>query len=123
MEQSKTSTKAPAGSKAAVLGASPKPDRFSFKAVRMLKEFGFRPIPVHPAGHAVDGVSGVKTLNDIKEPVDTLTMYVNTKISDEMYDEIIRLKPRRIIFNPGAENENLAEKLEDAGIEVVRHCT
>ncbi len=123
MGQSKTITKAPPGSRVAVLGASPKPDRFSFKAVHLLKELGYKPIPVHPAGHAVDGVSGVKTLNDIHEPVDTLTMYVNSKISDEMYDEIIRLNARRVIFNPGAENEELEEKLKDAGIEVVRHCT
>jgi len=123
MGQSKTITKAPAGSRVAVLGASPKPNRFSFKAVHLLKEYGFIPIPVHPAGHTVDGVNGVKTLDDISETVDTLTMYVNSKISDEMFDEIVRLKPRRVIFNPGAENESLAEKLDKAGIEVVRHCT
>lgn len=123
MAQSKTFTKAPAGSKAAVLGASPKPDRFSFKAVRMLREYGFIPIPVHPAGHAVDGVSGVKSLNDILGPVDTLTMYVNAKISNELTGEILRLKPRRVIFNPGAENEILADILDQAGIEIVRHCT
>ncbi len=123
MAQSKTISKAPAGSKVAVLGASPKPDRFSFKAVHMLKEHGYKPIPVHPAGHSVDGVSGVKSLDDIKELVDTLTMYVNSKISDGQAEQILRLHPRRIIFNPGAENEELAAKLEDVGIEVVRNCT
>ncbi|MGH8015070.1 MAG: CoA-binding protein, partial [Candidatus Zixiibacteriota bacterium] len=123
MAQSKTITKAPAGSKVAVLGASPKPDRFSFHTVHRLKEHGYKPIPVHPAGHSVDGVSGTKSLDDIKEPIDTLTMYVNAKISDELTGKILRLKPRRVIFNPGAENEELAMKLEAAGIEVVRHCT
>ena len=123
MAQVKTITKAPAGSKVAVLGASPKPDRYSFKAVRMLKEHGFKPFPVHPVGHAVDGVAGVKSLDDIKEPIDTLTMYVNANISGEQTKLILNLHPRRVIFNPGAENEELAKKLEDAGIEVVRHCT
>lgn len=123
MTPNRTIAKAPSGSRVAVLGASPKPDRFSFKAVRMLKEYGFKPIPVHPAGHTVDGISGVKTLDDIKGRVDTLTMYVNAKISNEQMDAILRLKPRRVIFNPGAENEELARKLEDAGIEVINHCT
>ncbi len=123
MAQSKTITKAPAGSKVAVLGASPKPDRFSFKAVHMLKEHGHQPIPVHPAGHAVDGIAGIKSLDDLKEPVDTLTMYVNSKISSAQAGQILRLHPRRVIFNPGSENEELAEQLEDEGIEVVRHCT
>jgi len=119
----KTITKAPAGSKVAVLGASPKPDRFSFKAVSMLKEHGFIPIPVHPAGHTVDGVAGVKSLEDITEPIDTLTIYVNAEISIQQTQQILKLHPRRVIFNPGSENEELAKTLEDAEIEVVRHCT
>ena len=123
MKQDKTITKAPAGSNVAVLGASPKPDRFSFKAVRMLKEHGYKPIPVHPAGHAVDGVAGVKSLDDIKGQVDTLTMYVNAEISSQQTEQILKLHPRRVIFNPGAENVDLEKILEDANIEVVRDCT
>ncbi|PWB73135.1 CoA-binding protein [candidate division GN15 bacterium] len=116
-------TRAKAQSRVAVLGASPKEDRYSFKAVKMLKEYGHRPIPVHPAGHTVDGTPGLKSLDEIREPVDTLTMYVGADISDCELERILRLKPRRVIFNPGAENEPLAEKLEAAGIEVVRGCT
>jgi len=88
--------RAPANSRVAVLGASPKEDRYSFRAVRMLKEHDHRPIPVHPKGHEVDGVAGLKSLDDITEPVDTLTVYVNEKISDGEYDRILRLKPRPI---------------------------
>ncbi len=115
--------KAAEHAKVAVLGASPKEDRFSYKAVHLLKEHGHQPIPIHPAGHTVDGVPGLKSLDDIKEPVDTLTMYVGPDISDKELDKILRLKPRRVIFNPGSENEQLAQKLEAAGIEVVRACT
>ncbi len=110
-------------SRVAVLGATPKEDRFSYKAVHMLKEHNHSPIPVHPAGHTVDGIPGVKTLDDIKEPVDTLSMYVGPQISDGEYERIIRLKPRRVIFNPGSENPELAAKLRAAGIEVVEACT
>lgn len=115
--------KAEPGVTVAVLGASANEERYSFKAVHMLAENNFQPIPVHPAGHTVDGHPGVKSLNDITDPVDTISVYVNSKISDEEYDNIINLKPRRVIFNPGAENDNLAAKLEKAGIEVVKACT
>ena len=115
--------RAPANSTVAVLGASTNEERYSFKAVSMLKENHHRPIPVHPAGHTVDGIPGVKSLSDITGPVDTVTCYVNDKISDGEFDRIVGLKPKRVIFNPGAENENLAAKLEAAGIEVVRACT
>ena len=116
-------TLAPAGSRVAVLGASPKEDRYSFKAMRMLREHGHQPIPIHPAGHTVDGVPGFKSLGKIDQPVDTLTFYVNSKISSGLKDDILKLNPRRVIFNPGAENEELAEVLESAGIEVVIACT
>ena len=107
----------------AVLGASPKEDRYSFKAVKMLKEYGHNPVPVHPAGHTVDGTPGVKSLNDVPGPVDTLTVYVNAGISDAEFDNILKMKPRRVIFNPGAENDSLAARLEAEGIEVVKACT
>lgn len=116
-------TKAASGTKAAVLGASPKEERYSFKAVHMLKEHGFQPIPVHPAGHTVDGVPGVKTLGDIDDSVDTLTVYVNAGISSLQLDSILALQPRRVIFNPGSENPELAGKLQEAGIEIVEACT
>ena len=116
-------TLAPAGSRVAVLGASPKAERYSFRAMRMLKEYGHKPIPIHPAGHTVDGVPGLKSLSEIDQPVDTLTVYLNSKISNSLKDDILKLNPRRVIFNPGAENEELAEVLESAGIEVVIACT
>lgn len=115
--------RAAAGSKVAVLGASPKEDRYSFKAVKMLGEHGHHPIPVHPAGHTVNGIPGVVSLREIEGDVDTLTMYVSAKISDNSLDEIIKLGPRRVIFNPGAENPNLAEKLRGSGVEVIEACT
>lgn len=116
-------TQAAEGSKVAVLGASPKEDRYSFKAVHMLKEHGHNPIPVHPAGHTVDGVEGVKSLDDVERGIDTLTVYVNPNISGGQLEKIMALKPRRVIFNPGAENPELAAKLKAADIEVVEACT
>lgn len=116
-------TRAKQHSTVAVLGASPKEDRYSFKAVHMLKEHGHVPIPVHPKGHSVDGVDGVKSLDDITADIDTLTVYVNAQISNGELERILRLQPRRVVFNPGAENEELAQKLEAEGIEVVRACT
>jgi len=115
--------KAEPNSNVAVLGASPKEERYSFKAVRMLKEHGHNPIPVHPAGHVVDGIKAVKGLGEITQPVDTLTVYVNPKISSAEYDNILKLKPRRVIFNPGAENPELRDKLKADGFEVVEACT
>jgi len=89
----------------------------------MLKENGHVPVPVHPSGHTVGDLTAVKSLEDITDPIDTLTVYVNPKVSSGELERVLRLKPRRVIFNPGAENEELARELQEAGIEVVRACT
>ena len=116
-------TKATPGSNVAVLGASTKEERYSNKAVKMLAEHGHNPIPVHPSGQSVHGRETVKTLGDITDRIDTLSMYIGPAISSKAYDSIKALGPRRVVFNPGSENEELAEKLKADGIEVVNACT
>ena len=115
--------KAPPHSRVAVLGASPDETRYSFQAVHMLKEHGHTPIPVHPKGHVVDGITALRSLTEIAEPVDTLTLYVNDRISSGEEANIVTLRPRRVVFNPGAENPELATRLAKQGIETVEACT
>jgi hypothetical protein len=107
----------------AVLGASPKPDRYAYRAMRMLRDHGHRPIPVNPAFDEILGETCYRSLADVPEPVQTVTMYLGKQRSDPLIDEIVNAKPRRIIMNPGAENDDLARKAEAAGIEVDYACT
>ena len=107
----------------AILGASPKPDRYAYKAFQMLREFGHQPIPVNPAFDEILGEKCYPTITDAPKPIDTVTMYLGEARSNPLIEEIIKAKPRRIIMNPGAENFALAEKAEEAGIEVVEGCT
>jgi predicted CoA-binding protein len=107
----------------AVLGASPKPDRYAYKAMKMLREHGHRAVPVNPAFEEVLGEICYRSIGDTPEPVQTVTMYLGKQRSDPLIDEIVAAKPRRIIMNPGAENDDLARKAEAAGIEVDYACT
>jgi uncharacterized protein len=107
----------------AVLGASAKADKYSYKAVEMLLQYGYEPLPVHPSGREVCGVSTAKSLKDLTGSVDTLSMYVGPDTSAKLTTEILELKPRRIIMNPGAENPQLKEAAEKKGIEVIEGCT
>ncbi len=106
-----------------VMGASPKPDRYAYKAMEMLARFGHRAIPVNPALDEVLGEKCYGRIADVPEKIDTVTMYLGKQRSDPLTDEIIAAKPRRIIMNPGAENDALTEKAEAAGIEVEEACT
>lgn len=106
-----------------VLGASPKPERYSNQAVAMLKDYGYEVIPVNPSGISIHDLSTIKSLDEIKIPVGTLTMYVGAKISSGQQDAILKLNPERIIFNPGTENSELETALESNGIEIIHACT
>ncbi len=65
----------------------------------------------------------VADLSLISGPVDTVTMYVGAAISAGLQDKLVALKPRRVIFNPGAENAVLSEALQKAGIACEEACT
>src|SRR5262245_48036497 len=107
----------------AVLGASDKEDRFSYKAVKLLQENGHQVFPVHQRVKTIDGQPVYRSITDIKEPIDTITLYVAADISSSLAGDIFSVKPRRIIFNPGAENPDLAQQAKAKGIEPVEHCT
>ena len=106
-----------------VLGASPKPARYSNKAVRLLLEHGHRVIPVHPAIEELEGLPVVASLEEIEGRVDTLTVYVSSDLSTPLLDAIVQLAPKRVIFNPGTENQPLLSALEQNGIETEEACT
>jgi predicted CoA-binding protein len=116
-------TASPTAETVAILGASPKPDRYAYKAFEMLREYGHRPIPINPAFQEVLGEKCYAKISDAPGPIDTVTLYLGEARSNPLIDEIINAKPRRLIMNPGAENFTLADKAEEAGIEVVQGCT
>lgn len=107
----------------AVLGASSNPDRYSYKAVKLLTEMGHRVFPVHPSGRPIDGIACYHTLADIGEQINTITVYLSEKNSAPVVEQIIECKPRRVILNPGAESDLLTRRCEESGIEVQEACT
>ena len=107
----------------AVLGASPKPDRYAYQALQLLHKYGHRTLPINPAFDEILGERCYRRISDAPGPIDTVTLYLRETRSNPLIDEIIGAKPRRIIMNPGAENSVLAAKAEEAGIEVVEGCT
>jgi len=107
----------------AILGASPKSDRYAYHTMEMLRQYGHRPIPVNPAFPEILGETCYPSIAGIAEPIGTVTMYLGKQRSDPLIEEIVAAKPRRIIMNPGAENDDLAARARDAGIEVVEGCT
>ena len=105
-----------------VLGASPNPERYSNMAVRRLRNAGH---PVSAIGRRSATVGDVEIVMDQRAvtDVDTVTLYLNPTNQKEYYDYILSLHPRRIIFNPGAENPELEALASAHGIKPVEACT
>lgn len=106
-----------------VLGASPDSSRYSYQAVYRLKSAGH---PVYPVGITPGEVAGlaiIPSLSEVPPNIDTITVYLSPKRQDALVDAILAVKPRRIIFNPGAENEFLEKLARKSGIHTENACT
>ncbi len=108
--------------KTLVLGASTNPARYSNLAIQRLAAHGHPVLAIGKRTGIVANVSIEKEKKDW-ENIDTVTLYLNPTNQKEYYDYILSLKPKRIIFNPGAENNELAEMVARQGIEPMEACT
>ncbi|MEI7998990.1 MAG: CoA-binding protein [Candidatus Omnitrophota bacterium] len=107
----------------AVIGASDKPDRYSYQALKLLQEKGHKVYLVHQRIKTIDGLSVYASIKEIEEPIDTVSMYVASNISNLLAQDILAKNPKRIIFNPGSQNPQLVQKAQAVGIKTLEACT
>jgi len=105
-----------------ILGASANPERYSYKATVQLKAHGHK---VYPVGVKAGAIEGEKILTNkpLLDDIDTVTIYLAAKNQKELYDYIFSLNPKRLIFNPGAENSELTNLAKSKGMECIDACT
>ncbi len=108
--------------KVVVLGASPNPMRYSYKAIRLLLTHGHKPVPIGIREGEIDGIKIIKGTPQVND-VHTVTLYLGPARQKQYYDYILSLNPRRVIFNPGTENQELRQILDSQGISTVENCT
>ena len=108
--------------KTMVLGASANPSRYSYLAIKKLTANRHPVVAIGKKKGAVGEVS-IETDHLPVTGLDTITLYLNPLNQQQYYDYIINLKPKRIIFNPGTENEYLMKKAKENNIETVVGCT
>lgn len=108
--------------KTLVLGASDHPERYSFLAMNRLKAHGHEVVGI---GKYKAIVAGEEIFTDQVplQNIHTVTLYLNPKHQQQYYNYILSLKPQRIIFNPGAENEELYLLAKQNKIEALEACT
>ena len=105
-----------------IIGASNNPERYAYKAAERLLAHGHE---IELLGLRPDMVFGHKiaTVRENYENIDTVTLYIGPQRQPEYYDYILSLHPRRVIFNPGTENNEFEELLRKNNIEPEEACT
>lgn len=108
--------------KTLVIGASDNPTRYSYLAVQRLAAHGH---PVTALGKRSGQIGKIPIVTDkpIDTDFDTVSLYLNLGNQEEYYDYVLSLRPKRIIFNPGTENEAFAAIASSAGIQPMEACT
>lgn len=107
----------------AIVGASLKPERYSYRAQRMLESHGYSVVPTHPLERTIQGVPAVKSLAEFDGQLDTVTLYVGPDHQGAIVEDLIQARPKRLIFNPGTENAASMVALRNAGIDTIEACT
>ena len=99
-----------------ILGASANPSRYSNMLLRRLQNReGYEAVPVNPAQAEIEGAPVHPSLDAVAAALgnpDILTLYVSPERSAALEPAILRLRPRKVIFNPGAENPPLEASLK-----------
>ena len=110
--------------KTVIIGATTNPARYAYLAARMLTEYQHEIVPVGIKDGAVFGKEILDIFEKPKiEDVDTVTLYIGPQRQGEHMDYILNLNPKRIIFNPGTENDEFIRRAEEKGIEALEACT
>jgi uncharacterized protein len=110
------------GKKTLVLGASANPSRYSFLALQRLQAHGHSVVAIGKRKGKVGDVN-IETDHLALHDIDTITLYLNPANQEQYLDYILSLKPKRIIFNPGTENNKLIQSARSLGIMPVMGCT
>jgi uncharacterized protein len=110
--------------KTVLVGATPNQSRYAYLAATMLGQYNFETVLL---GIQKGEINGNKILDIREKPaiadVDTITLYIGPKRQPEWYDYLLGLKPKRIIFNPGTENDEFMNRARQQGVETLEACT
>ena len=96
-----------------VIGASPERRKFGNKSLRAHRSVGWNVIPINPIASEVEGCRAFKSISEVTEPIDRVTMYVPPSVGIKLLDEIAAKKPSEFWLNPGTESRELIQKAKE----------
>ena len=107
----------------AVIGASSNRDKFGNKCIRAFLSKGFIVYPINPKENEIEGLKNYRTISEIEDEINIVSIYLRPEITLNIVDEIIAKKPSLVYLNPGTESEEIKNRFEKEGIEVKEKCS
>ena len=97
--------------------------RYAYQAQELLMHHHHKVFPVSGNGRDILGIPGYRSIAEIQQPIDTVTLYLNADRHQAIKQDILSALPRRVIFNPGTESNELMQEYAARGIETLEACT
>lgn len=107
----------------AIVGASTDRSKYGNKGVRAFKEGGWTVYPVNPLADEIEGLKAYKSIEELPEPIDRISMYVPASVGKTMIDAIAAKNPKEFFLNPGSEDDELIEIAKAKGLNPMLACS
>ncbi|GAB4325230.1 MAG: CoA-binding protein [Candidatus Zixiibacteriota bacterium] len=107
----------------AILGASSNRDKFGNKSVRAYAHRGWTVFPVNPKETEIEGHKVYKSIKDIPEHLDRVSVYLPAAIAMSVLDDLASVNPGEVYFNPGADDPEVIKKADELGLNTVKACS
>ena len=109
------------GKTIALVGASPRPERASFRVMRFLHSRGHKVYPVNPveAGSVINGETVLASLDKMPVPVDMVDIFRRSSQAGEAVDGAIRVGAKSVWMQLDVIDEDAANRAEKAGLTVI----
>jgi uncharacterized protein len=107
----------------AVIGASPERRKYGNKSLRAHQSVGWNVVPINPTATEVEGHRAFKSVSEVAEPIDRVTMYVPPPVGIKLLEEIAAKKPAEFWLNPGTESRELIQRAKELGLDPILGCS
>ncbi len=107
----------------AVIGASADRSKYSNKAVRAYLRHGWEVHPVNPKGGEIEGLTALRSVRDVPQPLDRVTLYLPPEVGLRVLPDVAAARPAEFFVNPGAESDALVSEAQRLGLDPILACS